>query len=77
MPGFQETNPPQPVIPRRDWLKLASVGTLSGMAASRGVSAASSTRAPGFGRAKAVIVVFANGGQSQLETWDPKPNAPR
>ncbi len=32
---------------------------------------------PGFGRAKSVIVVFASGGQSQLETWDPKPLAPR
>lgn len=31
---------------------------------------------PGFGRAKSVIVVFASGGQSQLETWDPKPQAP-
>ncbi|GAB4150728.1 MAG: DUF1501 domain-containing protein [Planctomycetaceae bacterium] len=31
---------------------------------------------PGFGRAKSVILIFANGGQSQLETWDPKPNAP-
>ena len=34
------------------------------------------SRAPGFGRAKSVVVVFANGGQSQLETWDPKPDAP-
>lgn len=32
--------------------------------------------AVGFGRAKSVIVVFANGGQSQIDTWDPKPNAP-
>jgi hypothetical protein len=32
---------------------------------------------PGFGKAKSVILVIANGGQSQLETWDPKPNAPR
>ncbi len=31
---------------------------------------------PGFGRAKSVIVIFAGGGQSQLETWDPKPDAP-
>lgn len=30
----------------------------------------------GFGRAKSVIVVFASGGQSQFETWDPKPMAP-
>ncbi len=31
---------------------------------------------PGFGRAKSVILVYASGGQSQLETWDPKPHAP-
>lgn len=30
----------------------------------------------GFGRAKSVIVVVASGGQSQLETWDPRPEAP-
>ena len=31
---------------------------------------------PGFGRAKSVVIVFASGGQSQFETWDPKPDAP-
>lgn len=31
---------------------------------------------PGFGRAKSVILVFASGGQSQLDMWDPKPAAP-
>src|SRR5262249_14456415 len=30
----------------------------------------------GFGRARSVILLYANGGQSQLETWDPKPDAP-
>lgn len=30
----------------------------------------------GFGQAKSVILVFANGGQSQIDTWDPKPSAP-
>ena len=30
----------------------------------------------GIRRAKSVIVVFANGGQSQLDMWDPKPAAP-
>src|SRR5439155_642817 len=29
-----------------------------------------------FGEARSVILVFASGGQSQLETWDPKPDAP-
>lgn len=30
----------------------------------------------GFGRAKSVILIYASGGQSQLEMWDPKPEAP-
>ena len=30
----------------------------------------------GFGKAKSVLVVFASGGQSQFETYDPKPDAP-
>ncbi|MEO8165562.1 MAG: DUF1501 domain-containing protein, partial [Betaproteobacteria bacterium] len=30
----------------------------------------------GFGRAKSVILIYASGGQSQFETWDPKPDAP-
>lgn len=35
---------------------------------------AAATTAP---RAKSVLFIVANGGQSQLETWDPKPLAPR
>ena len=34
------------------------------------------SKIPGFGRAKSVILVFASGGQSQIDMWDPKPNAP-
>ncbi|MFO0892289.1 MAG: DUF1501 domain-containing protein [Isosphaeraceae bacterium] len=30
----------------------------------------------GFGRAKSCIVIFMWGGPSQLDTWDPKPDAP-
>ncbi len=36
----------------------------------------SSGESPGFGRAKSVLFIVANGGPSQLETWDPKPLAP-
>ncbi|HZU34673.1 MAG TPA: DUF1501 domain-containing protein, partial [Gemmataceae bacterium] len=36
----------------------------------------SASRQPGFGKARSVILVFASGGQSQLDTWDPKPDAP-
>jgi hypothetical protein len=31
---------------------------------------------PGFGRAKSVILLYASGGQSQIDMWDPKPTAP-
>ncbi len=38
---------------------------------------AASSKRMGIPRAKSVIVVFLNGGASQLETFDPKPDAPR
>lgn len=69
---------------RRDW--LTSTGTpafafLGELLRNRRVHAAEAPHSlkntsSGFGRAKSVIVVFANGGQSQLESWDPKPDAP-
>ncbi|MGE3818062.1 MAG: DUF1501 domain-containing protein [Isosphaeraceae bacterium] len=59
---------------RREWLRL---GSLAGLGMIGGASRSSATpRLPGFGRAKSVIIVYANGGQSQLDTWDPKPDAP-
>ncbi len=74
-------HPDDPVPPgplgRRAFLRLgaAAVGTLPlawlGRARARPVAGS-----PGFGRAKSVLVVFASGGQSQLDTWDPKPHAP-
>src|SRR5690242_18783119 len=30
----------------------------------------------GFGRAKSCLMIFLWGGPSQLDTWDPKPDAP-
>ncbi|MFO0820546.1 MAG: DUF1501 domain-containing protein [Pirellulales bacterium] len=66
---------------RRAWLRLATLGGLTTLSSGlpRALSAeppATSTRPVGFGRAKSVIVVFASGGQSQLDMWDPKPSAP-
>jgi hypothetical protein len=50
---------------------------LAGKAASALRAAPDATDAvPGFGRARSVILVYTSGGQSQLETWDPKPDAP-
>jgi hypothetical protein len=61
---------------RRDWLRLGIPAVL-GAAVGRTLSATPLAAAgPGFGRAKSVIVVFTSGGQSQLDTWDPKPDAP-
>ncbi|MBS0211182.1 MAG: DUF1501 domain-containing protein [Planctomycetes bacterium] len=65
-------------LARREVLRL---GGLAGLAAlqpnlTRAAEAASPPRWPGFGRAKSVLLVYTSGGQSQLETWDPKPDAP-
>lgn len=57
---------------RREWLRLGVLGALAPNALARPTGAASA----GFGRAKSVVVIFTSGGQSQLDTWDPKPNAP-
>jgi hypothetical protein len=55
---------------RRAWLAF-------GLSALASKSAWAKTASPsGFGRAKSVLFVFTSGGQSQLETWDPKPNSP-
>lgn len=65
---------------RRQWLqRTGSAGfAFSGEVLRRRCAPAGElVQEPGFGRARSVIVVFANGGQSQLETWDPKPDAPR
>ncbi len=53
---------------RRDWLRIALPGLLATGSLGAG--------APLKARAKSVLVVFTSGGMSQLDTWDPKPNAP-
>lgn len=65
------------VARRREFLRIAggwglgAAGTLG-----RASSAQSKPLSAGFGRARSVVLVYANGGQSQLEMWDPKPDAP-
>lgn len=64
---------------RREWLRLGGLAGLNWALpnlAPRRVSASDSTGTAGFGRAKSVIVVFTSGGQSQIDMWDPKPDAP-
>jgi hypothetical protein len=66
-------------ITRREWLRLGGLAGL-GLAGlglrSPAASPTRSQRLAGFGRARSVILVYASGGQSQLDTWDPKPDAP-
>jgi hypothetical protein len=64
---------------RRRWLQLSGWGGLSlaaPLSASANEAAGPVVSSPGFGRAKSVIVVFTSGGQSQIDIWDPKPEAP-
>lgn len=51
-----------------DWLR--------GERAARGNTSVASTSAPGFGRAKSVIMVYLQGGPSHLDLWDPKDDVP-
>lgn len=63
---------------RREWLRiggLAGLGALTASARAAG-AAAPSARGAGFGRARSVLLVFTGGGMSQLDGWDPKPDAP-
>ena len=71
-------------VNRREWLRIGTLAGLgfgasyaSTMPHAIGKETPSDADTPiGFGRAKSVIILLASGGQSQLETWDPKPNAP-
>ncbi len=60
----------KPGSSRRDFLRVGGLGAL-GLGLSRGVDG--STDRPGQG---SVILLMMVGGPSQLETFDPKPNAP-
>src|SRR5246127_5021088 len=69
-------------ITRRDLLRIGGSGLL-------GLSLGSifqlqeacakevgSTGAPGWGKAKSIILVYLQGGPSHLDLWDPKENVP-
>jgi hypothetical protein len=52
-------------------LSIGAAGVLRGRAAAGPADAG-----PGFGQAKRCILLFMWGGPSQIDTWDPKPDAP-
>src|SRR4051794_12622456 len=63
-------------LSRRDALRLGGLGALGlgGWLAGHGAAASGPGQRPP--RAKACILLFMWGGPSQLDTWDPKPDAP-
>ena len=70
-------------LTRRDLLHVGSLGLIglglrewSSASTARAGGTLPSSSLPGFGRAKACILLFMYGSPSQLETFDPKPEAP-
>lgn len=71
---FRDTLPTRRRALEAGSLVLTGLG-LSGLFRSRAV-AKNASPSPGFGRARSCILIFQWGGPSQLDTWDPKPDAP-
>ncbi|MEQ8785243.1 MAG: DUF1501 domain-containing protein [Pirellulaceae bacterium] len=72
-------------VSRREWLRIGGLGALGLSMAQLGGAARADGIAPdnmpaelarSFGRAKRCIILFLLGGPPQMETWDPKPDAP-
>lgn len=64
-------------LTRRELLQLSSLGLLgSSLPAAKASPATGGSDLPGFGKARSCILLFMYGSPSQLETFDPKPDAP-
>src|SRR5579872_1247655 len=84
MIDFENTDAPgrltEPLIDRRRWLQVASVGwlgaALPSLFAGRRLGAGERTSAARLSHIKSCIIIFHYGGPSHFETYDPKPLAP-
>jgi hypothetical protein len=65
-------------LTRREWLRIGGCAGLGLMLPRQSALQASpgKDKTAKFAKAKSVILVYTSGGQSQLDTWDPKPEAP-
>ncbi len=78
---------PQYVMDRRGWLRVAAAGVTGAMvpwplaaspldqASTPNLNTPSPATDQGTGKAKSVLIVLLSGGPSQLDSFDPKPNA--
>jgi hypothetical protein len=67
-------------LTRRDFLRLGALGatglSLDGLLRQEAAASGAAARARSFGRARHCILLYLFGAASQLETFDPKPDAP-
>ena len=67
-------------VTRRELLRVGAVGlgglSLPGLLRAGSTAAGAPKAGRGFGRAKSVIVFATNGGTGQMDSFDPKPDAP-
>lgn len=75
----ESLSPLSPRITRREWIRIGGIG-LGGLSLPGLIAADSARSSLGdpirAGKAKAAIILFLNGGPSQLDMWDLKPDAP-
>src|SRR5438309_3229586 len=62
------------IMNRRRYLQIVGAGVVGASLPKLNRSAVGAN--PGIGRAKSVLIVLLSGGPSQLDTLDPKPEAP-
>ena len=63
-----------PLLHRRQWLHYGTAAMLLG--GTLPAVPPTDRRATGFGAARSVLMIYASGGQSHIDMWDPKPDAP-
>ena len=64
-------------LDRRELLRFGTASMLLAAPLCRSAAATPTfeDRSVGFGKAKSVLMIFTHGGQSQIDMWDPKPDA--
>ena len=62
-------------IHRRQLLSCGGLAALGALTGDSAFAVKPNGKTKGFGKAKSVVLLFASGGQSQIDMWDPKPKA--